>query len=242
METSSNNYTHSRQMKKYAFGIIVMIAGLLLLGYNTGLIPYEWKHIFFSWQMLLIAIGVINLMNRDNWVPGIILISIGSFFILPRLFFLPDNFTHLFWPLILITAGVVILVKRLPGHRGWTQAGRANAMDEGYVRQDNIFSGSKRRISSQAFKGGQINCVFGGAEIDLTQSKLAEGIYDLEVNAIFGGVTVIVPSDWKIELKVTSILGGFTDKRAYIKENPDPSKVLVIRGSAIFGGGEIKSY
>jgi predicted membrane protein len=192
--------------------------------------------------MLLIAIGVINLMNRDNWVPGVILISIGSFFILPRLFFLPDNFTHLFWPLILITAGVVILVKRLPGRRGWTQAGRANAMDEGYVRQDNIFSGSKRRISSQAFKGGQINCVFGGAEIDLTQSKLAEGIYDLEVNAIFGGVTVIVPSDWKIELKVTSILGGFTDKRAYIKENPDPSKVLVIRGSAIFGGGEIKSY
>jgi|WetSurMetagenome_2_1015567.scaffolds.fasta_scaffold248086_2 predicted membrane protein len=242
METSSNNYTHSRQMKKYAFGIIIMIAGLLLLGYNTGLISYEWKHIFFSWQMLLIAIGVINLMNRDNWVPGVILISIGSFFILPRLFFLPDNFTHLFWPLILITAGVVILVKRLPGHRGWPHAGRTNAMDEGYVRQDNIFSGSKRRISSEAFKGGQINCIFGGAEIDLTQSKLAEGIYDLEVNAIFGGVTVIVPSDWKIELKMTSILGGFTDKRAYIKENPDPTRVLVIRGSAIFGGGEIKSY
>ena len=84
--------------------------------------------------------------------------------------------------------------------------------------------------------------MFGGSEIDLTQAKLAEGVYTLEVNAIFGGVTVIVPSDWKIELKMTSILGGFTDKRAYIKENPDPSKVLVIRGSAIFGGGEIKSY
>ena len=104
METSSNTYTHSRQMKKYAFGIIVMLAGLILLGYNTGLIPYDWKRIFFSWQMLLIAIGVINLMNRESWVPGVILVSIGTFFILPRLFFLPVNFTHLFWPVLLITS------------------------------------------------------------------------------------------------------------------------------------------
>jgi predicted membrane protein len=242
METSSNNYTHSRQMKKYAFGIIVMLAGLLLLGYNTGVISYEWKRILFSWQMLLIAIGVVNLMNRESWVPGVILISIGTFFIAPKLFFLPTNFIHLFWPVLLITVGVLILIKRFPRTSGLHRHGDNSGVDEGYIRQDNIFSGSKQRITTDAFKGGQVNCVFGGAEIDLTQAKLADGVYNLEVNVVFGGVTVIVPSDWKIELKMTSILGGFSDKRAYVKENPDPSKVLVIRGSAIFGGGEIKSY
>jgi len=37
-------------------------------------------------------------------------------------------------------------------------------------------------------------------------------------------------------------MGGFSDKRSYIRENLDTSHILVIRGSAIFGGGEIKSY
>ena len=37
-------------------------------------------------------------------------------------------------------------------------------------------------------------------------------------------------------------MGGFSDKRLVIKEAADPNKVLIVRGSAIFGGGEIKSY
>jgi hypothetical protein len=52
----------------------------------------------------------------------------------------------------------------------------------------------------------------------------------------------VVPSDWKVQLKMTSILGGFNDKRTFIKESPDPSRILIIKGTAIFGGGEIKSY
>ncbi len=248
MEPREEKHEDRQQIKKYSFGVIVIIAGLLLLLVNTRLLPYELKHILISWQMLLIAIGIVSFFISESRTPGIILILIGGIFILPRVFVTffhySFNVMHFFWPLILIAIGVLILFRKMPHHRRW-QPGinrQAQPLDDGFIHEENIFGGGKQRIMHQVFRGGHINCIFGGSEIDLTQSTLAEGINELEINTIFGGVTIIVPTDWKIQLKITSILGGFTDKRVYVKESPDPTRVLVIKGSAIFGGGEIKSY
>jgi hypothetical protein len=30
--------------------------------------------------------------------------------------------------------------------------------------------------------------------------------------------------------------------RTLVKENPDPNRILIIQGTAMFGGGELKSY
>lgn len=247
MEPNEQKHEDRRQIKKYSFGVIVIIAGLILLLGNTGILPYELQHIIISWQMLLIAIGVVSLFTSESRTPGSILILIGGIFILPRIFQFFFNYSfdamHLFWPLILIAVGILILFRRMP-HHPWRPGfnRQSQPLDEGYVHEENIFSGGKQRIMHQVFRGGHINCIFGGSELDLTQATLAEGINELEVNTIFGGVTIIVPADWKIQLKMTSILGGFSDKRAYVKESPDPSRILIIKGSAIFGGGEIKSY
>ncbi len=60
---------------------------------------------------------------------------------------------------------------------------------------------------------------------------------------MFGGIEVVVPRDWKVIINVTSIFGGVDDKRIL---NPDQvyesNKVLIIRGTAIFGGCELKNY
>ncbi|HNY01926.1 MAG TPA: DUF5668 domain-containing protein [Bacteroidales bacterium] len=245
MEPNETRKTTDPQMKKYVLGVIVIVAGILLLFSNTGILPYDIRHIIFSWQMLLICIGIVSFFSSESRTPGTILILIGTVFILPRIFDLPFNVWHLFWPMILIGIGVLMLFKRSPRrvvewrfqHHKLEQD-----LDDGYIHEENIFSGGKQRVMHQVFRGGHINCVFGGSEVDLTQASLAEGINELEINTIFGGVTLIVPADWRVQLKMTSIMGGFSDKRAYVKENPDPSRVLVIKGSTIFGGGEIKSY
>lgn len=245
MEPHGTKQENGTPTKKLILGVIVIAAGFLLLLSNTGLLPYELRHVIFSWQMLLIGIGIVSLFSSESRTPGTILILIGSFFILPRIFDLSINIMHVFWPVLLIGLGVLILTRRLP-RRNMSQH-RSDAfpeqpMEDGYIHEENIFSGGKQRVMHQVFRGGHINCVFGGSEVDLTQATLAEGVNELEVNTIFGGVTLIVPSDWRIQLKMTSIMGGFSDKRAYVKENPDPSRILVIKGSTIFGGGEIKSY
>lgn len=244
MEPNDKKYDNGPQTKKYILGAIIIAAGILLLLSNTGLLPYELRHIFFSWQMLLIGIGVISFFSSESRTPGTILILIGGIFILPRIFDLSFNVWHIFWPVILITIGMFMLFKKSPRNvLEWRFQHRHNQdLNDGFIHEENIFSGGKQRIIHQVFRGGHINCVFGGSEVDLTQATLADGVSELEVNTIFGGVTLIVPADWKIQLKMTSIMGGFADKRSYIKENPDPSRILIIKGSTIFGGGEIKSY
>jgi predicted membrane protein len=236
---------HPNPNKRFAFGFLVIITGLLLLAFNFDIFPWDLRHIFFSWQMLLIAIGIISISNSESRTPGIILILVGGFFLVPEVFDFHIQFVKLFWPVLLIAIGVMILVRRGihgPGHMHWHKEQNRSDLDDGYINETNIFSGSKRRITHQVFKGGKVSNIFGGTEIDLSQSTLAEGRVELTIECVFGGVTLIVPSDWKVVLNVNSIMGGFADKRNLVREPSDPSRILVIRGSSIFGGGEIKSY
>jgi predicted membrane protein len=247
METSDEKKVQNNPMKKFAFGFVVVLAGALLLAFNFDILPMDWKHIIFSWQMLLIVLGVVSLIGREGRGPGLILVLIGGFFIMPEIFDFHISFVRVFWPVLLIVIGVMILFghgrhhnRRWHRHMGYNQ-GEAN-LDDGYIRQDNIFSGSKHRIVHSEFKGGRISNIFGGTELDLTQATLAEGRNELFIECIFGGVTLIVPSDWKVKVEISAILGGFQDKRSVIKDQPDSTRILVIKGSAVFGGGEIKSY
>jgi len=90
--------------------------------------------------------------------------------------------------------------------------------------------------------GGKITCIFGSAEINLTNAKLSSGYNVINLFCLFGGATFIVPSDWEVKTDVTAIFGGFTDKRI-IFGNPDSNnnKTLLIKGLVLFGGGELKN-
>ena len=70
--------------KGIGFGLILVLAGALMLAFNFGALPQELKRVVFSWQMLLIAIGTFNLFKRQ-FTSGVILILVGTFFIIPRI-------------------------------------------------------------------------------------------------------------------------------------------------------------
>ena len=242
MESSVEQIIQRQKMKKFAFGFVVIMAGLLLLAFNFDILPYSWKHVFFSWQMLLIAIGLVSLFGGDSRMPGFILLFIGGFFLVPEIFVMHISFFRLFWPFILIGIGLMILSRRdIRGRWRHRFEGHETTLpDEGVINETNIFSGSKHRVINQVFRGGKISNIFGGTEIDLTQAILAEGQTELTIECIFGGVNLLVPDDWKVVLNINAILGGFSDKRLVIKDTVESNKILIIRGSAIFGGGEIK--
>src|SRR5690606_28531460 len=104
-----------------------------------------------------------------------------------------------------------------------------------------IFCGVQKRVLSKNFFGGKISTFFGETEIDLSQADLGEHAY-LDVEVAFGGVKLIVPPHWDLRIDVTNIFAGVEDKRIYPQVTPDPAKVLVIKGTVIFGGLEIKSF
>ena len=112
-----------------------------------------------------------------------------------------------------------------------------------FIDDVSVFGGGHKIIHSDNFKGGNITAIFGGSEIDLTQCKLAPGENVIDVVIIFGGSTIVVPNDWDVITNVTPLFGGFSYKKSrYQSPGSEPAGTLVIKGVAIFGGGEVKSY
>ncbi|HNJ81891.1 MAG TPA: DUF5668 domain-containing protein, partial [Methanoregulaceae archaeon] len=116
-------------------GVLLIIAGLILIVKKSTMLPEPLDHfiddIIFSWQMLLIVIGVIALTGSDNKTPGIVMISVGGFFLIPELFtdfFRSFNF---FWPALFIVLGVVLLVnsKRLVKKLDFSTVNKADYID-----------------------------------------------------------------------------------------------------------------
>jgi hypothetical protein len=108
--------------------------------------------------------------------------------------------------------------------------------DNGYLHITSIFSGIKRTVLSKNFQGGYISCVFGGAEIDFTQTVL---VFD----EVFGGIKLTIPPHWVVQNEIEGIFHGVDDKRNPVSIiNANHDKILILKGSCVFAGIEIKSY
>lgn len=243
-----NNYRNNKACKKQdglpVIGFFFIGLGVVFMLDRLGLIPYEWRSIIISWQALLIFIGTINIFRSHARFPGLILILVGAAFLIPDIIPIPFETKQLIWPLILIIVGAAILLKarQFKTPHVFSHDEESQVVSE-KIDEVAIFGGGKRVITTQNLKGGNITAIFGGLEIDLSDAEIQEDVIVLEVAAIFGGATIIVKSDWDVQVQVSSILGGFSDKRkVYKNDNREGAKRLIIKGAAIFGGGEVKSF
>lgn len=257
MQNCNRPFRHRHQGGKILLAFILIAVGIILLGVNTGWISQEYRPVLISWPMLLVVIGMSKLFKRNYW-GGSIIFMVGAFFLIPLInkaepaffSFIPNDFVKLYWPVLLIALGAFIFLRRLFPNAEWLSCqkrfGKENLhqheayTDKGRIEIENVFGGSEQIVLDPEFKGGEITSVFGGAKLDLRKTSLPEGITVLEVNVVFGGVEVYVPLGWNIELKIDSILGGFNDKRTGL-EVVDASRKLLIKGSCVFGGGELKN-
>jgi predicted membrane protein len=235
------HHQHHLTNNRAIIGVILVIAGLCLVIRNTGFFPDFIDNVIFSWPMLLVTIGlIITIGSSGAKTSGIIVMAVGAFFMIPRVFSETFHVYNLFWPSIFIIIGVIFIFTK---RRGWNSVSTASAVGDDYIDYVHIFSGGERQIVSQNFRGGKVTAIFGGTEIDLTKAKLAPGRSEIELACIFGGATIIVPDDWYVTVEVVPVLGGFNDSR---KLSPgrtvDSTKQLVIKGAVVFGGGEIKCY
>lgn len=235
--------------RKALLGLIILVLGLILLADNFNFLTDNIKSIFFSWQMLLIGLGLLNLFSRKGHFGGLVLIIIGTFFLIPDIFKnLPFNFVSMLWPLILIIVGILIILRRRVGfhhhHNNYCHQNfeDINDLDDGFIDEVVIFGGGKKNITDQNFKGGRITCIFGGTELDFTNARLAGGTHIIDLVCIFGGASLIVPSDWHVRTEVVSVLGGFADKRIKMPEGTNKDREIIIKGFALFGGGDVKNF
>lgn len=236
----------NKTVKHILLGIYFVLIGGTILGNRIGFIPDFIYEIIISWQMLLVGIGLLILTSKKSIIPGIILIIVGGIFLLPRIFDMAFEISHLWLPAILIAAGFIIIFKTFsksePKNRGFKFNEEFMTYSNDYIKENYIFGGGNVNVVSNNFKGGKISAIFGGGKFDFRDAILStEGKNVLEVELVFGGLEILIPADWNVIVEVNSVFGGFNSKRNGITNaNIDFSKELIIKGTAIFGGGEIK--
>jgi hypothetical protein len=97
-----------------------------------------------------------------------------------------------------------------------------------------VWGGSEIVSASGSFRGGSVLTWWGGTNLDLRNAQLEHDWGYLNIRTILGGTSIIVPEDWRIEVRGKAIAGGID---APSNEGiADDAPLLDIDGLALFGG------
>lgn len=242
-------WERDRNRGKIFGGILIVGIGVLFLLRESGIWLPEW---IFTWQMLVIAIGLyVGIKHSFRSVGWMITVLVGLTFMIKE--FAPWlHIGKFLWPLAIILVGIFIIFKPrreyCEGKMKWKNRRRPDDFSadtksgEDIVDFNAVFGSINKNIISKNFRGGEVNAVFGGAEINLMNADF-EGKIQLEINAVFGGVRLIIPPNWNIKSEIAAVMGSVEDNRPITSEvQPDGEKVLILQGNAVFGGIELQSF
>jgi Domain of unknown function (DUF5668) len=236
---SRGSYEHARWIP----ALILIAIGAAFLLNNLQIVPFY--ELLRYWPVVLIAFGLFWLVDSseaNQRIIGGVLIVVGALLLAGTLGFFYLSWNTL-WPLLLIAAGLLMLVQRLSfnfGHPFDTQSSDGPISDQ-WLHEFAIFSGGKRRVRGE-FKGGKLDCVFGGFEINLRQATMSADSAVLEINAVLGGAEVKIPESWEVVMKGVGVFGGYGDETSHpnVSEYPNPKR-LILKGAAVFGGVNVKN-
>ena len=209
-------------------------------------------------SVVLIVIGVVFLVakiipgvNLGNFVFPVLVIGLGLYLILGKKKFSKQFINND----IKVVKDPIVWDKRVPSEgdaepvildkeesSSFESKEPHTVGAEDYLDTVSIFGGIKKNIVSKNFLGGEIVTIMGGAEINLTQADI-NGTIVIDITQVFGGTKLIVPPQWKVSSDLAAVFGGIEDKRPLVQSiNLADNKVLILRGTSIFGGIDIRSY
>jgi len=230
--------TRSAAGGRLFFGLALTLLGVLLTLNNFDVL--DAAPILRLYPVLIILLGLAKMsgfgMPRHRGF-GLVLVVVGTWLLLDTLDIAEDVWD--FWPLLLVALGGCLVFRAL-GRRdvAGAEPGPAGGTGSGF----SIFaflSGVERQNSSPEFRGGEATAVMGGCEIDLRSARMQCGQAVVDTFALWGGVELRVPRDWRVSGEVTPILGAFEDKTA--PPAGEAQGHLIVKGTAIMGGIEVSN-
>lgn len=228
---------HRSSSSRIFWGIVLIVVGILVLFDRMGRLDFR-AIISFYWPLLLIFAGIWHIISHKfrHATGGLVLIVVGSLFMLGKWQILGRSAWRFVWPLLIVLAGLWLLVGGFFRRKARRPAGeKADEIDEFA-----IFAGVTRRLESQVFRGGTATIVLGGMELDFSQAQLATGQASVEATAILGGLEIKVPKTWQVHIESHPVLGSIETKHSFVLPEEGSPPTLVIKATAILGSVEIK--
>lgn len=229
---------NSGQEQRLILGIFILAIGVLTLVDKLNI--FETRDILQFWPLIFIFVGAVKLTKAYTTMDHIMgggFVLVGTIMILNKL-----GITHFYmrdwWPLLVILVGFLVIFKDQTSKSISNIVG--NTSEESTKERIEIvaiMSGHQGNIATQAFRGGSVTAIMGGAEIDLRHASIeTEAV--LNVFAFWGGISLKIPNDWSVVNNGVAIMGGIDDTSV---PNMNANKRLIITGTVIMGGVEIKN-
>lgn len=90
--------------------MLVVLGGLWMMN-NLGVIGPRIFDLIFSWQMLLVVLGLYLIVVRNYWIGGS-LMAVGTLFLLTDYFHIHIPVVEIFLPAVVIAMGVGLILSR----------------------------------------------------------------------------------------------------------------------------------
>ena len=214
------------------FGILAL--GMLWTLDNLDVLQSE--PITRWWAVVLVLIGAVQLLNRRSSKVGpVALIVVGAGLLLDEARLIDFDLGDLI-PLAIAFLGGKLIWEALTRRQRSTDA---MAEGDAVIHSFAMMAAVKRKSVAREFRGGDANAIMGGVELDLREAQIRAGEEAIiDVFAWWGGVEIKVPSNWRIVGNVLPVMGAFEDNT---HPSGEPGPTLVIRGTAIMGGIDVKN-
>lgn len=111
--TAKNPSTESNYSRGfYTFmGIVMVVVGFVWLGSNYNFLSPQFIDTMFSWQMIVVGLGVWMLCSRQ-WLSGGVIVALGLGLLVADFYHIYISFEKLILPVALMAGGVAtILIK-----------------------------------------------------------------------------------------------------------------------------------
>lgn len=102
-----------------------------------------------------------------------------------------------------------------------------------------VFSGRDIRVDNSEFSGADLSVIFGGIDLNLKNAVIRKNV-TIDVKAVFGGIDILMPSNVRVVVDVTPILGGVDNGTRTPLGADENTPTVFIRGTCLFGGVDIK--
>lgn len=99
--------------------------------------------------------------------------------------------------------------------------------------------GTHLRVSAAEMDDAAISVLMGGALVDFRNAQPSARPIRVDVLVVMGGVQIVVPSTWNVQIEADVTMGGIRDMRSGVVDAQRPVDIE-ITGRVLMGGLEIR--